>query len=399
MKLTTLLASTLLLLVLYAALAFGIYSGLTSRSSGANDFYSRWMGARALFLRQQNPYSDAVTREIQMGMYGRLARAEEDQVAFAYPLYAALIAAPLVFVSYDVAQALWMALLVMGVVMGALALGIVNQIRLSPLALAGIVLGTLFFYPSVRGIFLGQYALFSFACMALAGLAIAKGHDTTAGVLLALATVKPQPVVFLFPVILFWAWRNAHHRVVSSALMALAILVGVSFVWVPGWLTDFLNALRAYTQYARVGPPLQTFFQLWLPESLANVLFWITGLGLVISMCARVWRDRANGWLEFQTTLGFVALVTTLTAGRIGTPDQISLLWLWLAWFALWCAQKQYISIFAGVLFLIVGPWWLFMQTLNGNAEAVVVTTLLPMSSLVVFATMQLRTVWARRTA
>ncbi|RIK30930.1 MAG: hypothetical protein DCC52_06055, partial [Chloroflexi bacterium] len=98
--------------LLYAALAFGIYNGLTRQQQGANDFYSRWVGARALILRGENPYAAQTTRAIQMGMYGRLAQPDEDQVAFAYPLYAALIAAPLAFLPYSLAQALWMALLI-----------------------------------------------------------------------------------------------------------------------------------------------------------------------------------------------------------------------------------------------------------------------------------------------
>ena len=398
MKRSTWLAAGILLLVLYAALAFGIYNTFTQHTLGANDFYSRWMGARALFLQNQNPYSDAVTREIQLGMYGRLARTDEDQVAFAYPLHAAYLAAPLVTLPYGVAQALWMALLVFCVVGGALALAVVNRIVLSPFALAAIVLSVLLFYPSVRGIFLGQYALVSFACVALAGLAIATGHNTTAGILLAISTAKPQPVVFLFPVILFWAWHNARRRVVWSALLALAILLGVSFVWVPSWLTDFLNALRAYSEYARVGPPLQTFFQLWLPRQIADALFFAASAALVAGMCVSVWRNRALGWSEFQPALGFVALVTTLMAGRIGSPDQVLLLILWMAWLAVWCAQRRRLLVAVCVLVLLFVPWYVFLSQLQGDREALVVTTLLPIATLGVFLLDAFARFRARRT-
>lgn len=385
MKSSSVILVVVLVLLGYAALAFGIYNGLTRQQLGANDFYSRWIGARALILRGQNPYSDAVTREIQIGMYGRLANEDQDQVAFAYPLYAALVAAPLVLMSYDVAQALWMALLIFCAVGGALAIAWVNQIKLSPFALAGIVLGALLFYPSVRGIFLGQYALFSFGCIALAGLAIALEHNTTAGIFLAVASVKPQPIVFILPVIFFWAWRNGRKRVMWSALVTLAILMGASLLLTPTWLFDFFDALRAYTQYARVGPPLQTFFQLWLPEPLATVLFFAASAALVVGMVIVVWGSAASSWFEFQPTLGFVALVTTLMAGRIGTPDQIFLLVLWLAWFSAWCARKQRAAVALGAAFLLVAPWWVFLQTLQGNQEAIVVTTILPLGSLLVY--------------
>jgi hypothetical protein len=385
-KRSTWFAAALLGLVLYGALAFGIYAGLTRRAPGANDFYSRWMGARALLLQGQNPYADAVTRDIQLGMYGRVARPDEDQVAFAYPLYAAYLAAPLVALPYAAAQALWMALLVCGVAGGALALAAVNRIGLSPWGLALLLVGALFFYPSVRGIFLGQYALVSFACVAFAMLGLARTQDAAAGILLAIASVKPQPIVFLLPVILFWAWRNGRRRVVTSALAALAILFGSAFVMVPSWFADFLNALRAYSQYARVGPPLQTFFQLTLPENFANRAFLASSALLVLAMLFLVWRNAARTWLEFQFVLGPVALVTTLMAGRIGTPDQVLLLFLWMPLFAKWGAAKKRALVILGAAFLLVAPWWLFLQTLDGNREAIVVTTILPLSSLLVYA-------------
>lgn len=385
----------LLALALYAALAYGIYNGLTRNAGGANDFYSRWMGARALFLRGANPYSDEVTRAIQLGMYGRLAQPDEDQVAFAYPLFAVYPAAPLVLLPYPVAQAMWMALLIMGVAAGALALAAVNRIALTPIAFTAIALGALLFYPSVRGIFLGQYALVSFTCIALAGFAIATGHETSAGILLGVSAVKPQPIVFLLPAILFWGWTNGRRRIVWGALGTLGALVISSFVLVPTWFGDFVVGLGRYAQYAPVGPPLETLFKLVLPGPLANFLFIGASAVLVGSMGAMVWCTRARAWDVFQPTLGFVALVTTLTAGRIGTPDQILLLIPWLAWLAVWCRQKQWVFAALSAALLLFLPWMLFFDTLEGNQEATVVTTALPVVTLGVFVALMIQ--WRQR--
>lgn len=373
------------LVVLYAALAFGIYSGLTRTAQGANDFYSRWMGARALFVNGQNPYSDAVTRDIQMGMYGRLARPDEDQVAFAYPLFAAYIAAPLVLLPYPMAQALWMALLVVGVVAGALALAKVNQIPLSPGTLAFVLLGVLLFYPTVRGIMLGQYALVSFACVAIGILMIAEGRETSAGVLLALAAVKPQPIVLLLPVILMWAWWNRKRSVVWSAFGTLGLLVISSFLLVPTWVSDFLAGLGNYARYAPVGPPLETFFTLLLPGVWASVFTWGASAALLMWAGVVTWRTRNYTWYEFQPTLGFVALVTTLAAGRIGTPDQVLLLLPWMAWFGVWRAQGTPVVTILCAAALLAIPWFVFLRLLEGNREAIVVTTLLPVLTLGVY--------------
>ena len=36
-----------------------------------SDLYPRWLGARELLLHHRDPYSPEVTREIQIGYYGR----------------------------------------------------------------------------------------------------------------------------------------------------------------------------------------------------------------------------------------------------------------------------------------------------------------------------------------
>ncbi len=37
-----------------------------------SDLYPRWLGARELLLHHRDPYSPEVTREIQIGYYGRV---------------------------------------------------------------------------------------------------------------------------------------------------------------------------------------------------------------------------------------------------------------------------------------------------------------------------------------
>lgn len=374
------------LVLFYLLLALALDTQFTQRVPGANDFFPRWMGARALILQGQNPYTDAVTRQIQIGIYGRPAHADEDQVAFAYPLYAAYLAAPLIGLPYDAAQAAWMALLIIAVVAGGLALARVNHIALTPPALATIVLTTLLFYPSVRGIFLGQYALISFALVAFAILALDTRQDVLAGIVLGLSAVKPQPVILLIPVILFWAWGNGRRGMVLSTLATLALLLGSAFVWVPTWFGDFLNALRAYTQYAQLGPPLESFFQLFLPDFFATLLFIIATVLLVVGLAVLLWQNRARSWFEFQPLLGFTALVTVLCAGRIGTPDQVFLLLPLMSLLSAWYLQNKRVAVGLAVTGLLIVPWWIFLSTLHGIREATVVTWILPFATLALLA-------------
>jgi hypothetical protein len=55
-----------------------------------SDLYPRWLGTRELLLHGRDPYSADVTRQIQIGYYGRQLDPKKpadpiDQVAFAYP--------------------------------------------------------------------------------------------------------------------------------------------------------------------------------------------------------------------------------------------------------------------------------------------------------------------------
>jgi len=66
----------------------------TSQYPGGNDFLSRWAGTRYFLLNGQSPYSQETTDAIQNMMYGRAAKADEDQVLFVYPLFTIFIFAP-----------------------------------------------------------------------------------------------------------------------------------------------------------------------------------------------------------------------------------------------------------------------------------------------------------------
>ncbi|MBI4790880.1 MAG: DUF2029 domain-containing protein, partial [Chloroflexi bacterium] len=390
------LVVVVLLSVLYATLAYAIYMGLTQYALGANDFYSRWAGARALFLRGENPYSAQVTREIQIGMYGRLARSDEDQVAFAYPLYTAFVAAPLVALPYAQAQALWMAFLIVAVTGGVIVLARLNDLALQPVVLGILLLGVIAFYPAVRGIFLGQFALVSFLCLALAFWAIQTRRDALAGVLLALATVKPQLAILLLPAIVVWAAAQRRGKIAGGAALTLFVLSTLALLIVPTWPFDFVQAIRDYSRYEPVGPPVQTFVEMLAGGSGFGVTLAI-GLSLVAWAIWRTLQTRHASWQEFQPTLHLVAIVTTLTAGRMGTPDQMLLLFPWLAWLAAWLARKRHAAAVLALVALLVLPWFVFVYTLQGNTEHLVVTLALPFLTLAVFVGKEFATVRCKR--
>src|ERR1700740_3372061 len=74
-----------------------------------SDLYPRWLGARDLLLYGRDPYSADVTREIQVGYYGRALDPSrpgdpKDQQGFAYPAYVVFYLAPTVKLPFDLVR-------------------------------------------------------------------------------------------------------------------------------------------------------------------------------------------------------------------------------------------------------------------------------------------------------
>src|SRR5580658_8480809 len=94
-----------------------VANGMGVQYSYGGDFYPIWLTGRALFDHRSdphsgdgssnNPYTQQMTRTIQIGLYGRPMDAHRpsdppsDYRAFSYPLYTDLLAAPLLPLTFD----------------------------------------------------------------------------------------------------------------------------------------------------------------------------------------------------------------------------------------------------------------------------------------------------------
>src|ERR1700729_1431690 len=91
------------------------------------DFYPIWLTGRELFFQGKNPYTQEMTRAIQTGLFGRPmdprrpADPPTDFRAFAYPLYADLLAAPLLPFRFEAVR------VVLGVFLPVLTAGALLQ--------------------------------------------------------------------------------------------------------------------------------------------------------------------------------------------------------------------------------------------------------------------------------
>jgi hypothetical protein len=362
----------------------------TSRYPGANDFASRWGGAKAFWRDGLSPYSDEATSQIQLLIYGRPIPPEEEQEydpgPFAYPFYTVFLLFPFVWLPYEWAEAVWLVLLE-----ACLLLGLLVTIRLirwrPPLwLLACTALWAFLFYPDARALVLGQFSVFVFAMIAVSLWALDSRREALAGVCLALSTVKPHMVFLLVPLLLAWAVRARLHRFVAVFAAGMILLLGVSWLVEPPWLAEFVSQVARYPSYTAIGSPLWIVAHVLVPV-LGSVGEWVMvglavlGLGVAAWLSFRRERAGLSIWL-----VGLCLVVTNLVALRTATSNYVVLLLpLVLIFKALQrCTGGQWLVV-PLELVLLVGMWAHFLFTLEGKFEHPAVYLPLPLGLLAVF--------------
>jgi len=221
-----------------------------------SDLYPRWLGARELLLRHRDPYSPELTREIQMGYYGRPldpARPEDpkDQQSFAYPVYVVFLLAPTVNLPFPAVQAGFRWLLILLTVASVLLWLRSLHWRPSCTTTVALVVITLGSFPVLQGIKLQQLSLLVGGLIAACAALLSGGAFLLAGVLLALASIKPQLVLPLAAWLLLWSMSDWSRRknFAWGFIATLALLCAAAEIVLPGWLGRFRAAISAYRQY------------------------------------------------------------------------------------------------------------------------------------------------------
>ena len=293
-----------------------------------SDLYPRWLGARELLLHHRDPYSLEITREIQIGYYGRLLDPErpgdpKDQQGFAYPVYVVLILAPTVKLPFEAVHEMFFCLLAL--LTAASVLLWLAALRWLP-SRNGIVIWvllTLSCFPSIQGLKLQQLSLMVAALVAASMVALSRRRFVLAGMLLALATIKPQLVFLLILSLFIWVlgdWRS-RARTLWSFAATMAALIAAGELLLPGWIGEFRGAMRDYYRYTGGGRSV-------LEVALSPVWGRITAVALVALLAIFAWYKRRarEDSSAFQWSI-CLALATTLLVIPMYAPyNQLLLL-------------------------------------------------------------------------
>jgi hypothetical protein len=323
------------------------------------DLYPRWVGTRELLLHGSNPYGPEVSHKIQMAYYGHIVEQDYsqpvgkivDEQRFAYPVYVVFLMAPTAYT--DFAHVRPWARIALGLLTGItvlLSLSLLSQ-RPPWEIVTATVLFTLSSTQIVQGLRFEQLALLVGFLLVAAAWCLSRRQLKTAGVLLALSTIKPQ--MALIPLCWFAIWALGdwpkRWRLTASFSITLAALFAAGELILPGWFGHFLAGLAAYRKYF----PTTSLLRVVLGDLLGEIVGGIIILVLLIA----AWRNRnyAADTPVFTACFAFF-LMGTILAFPLFTPfNQVLLIFPALLLIRDWKALPS-LSRF-GFIVMVSWPW------------------------------------------
>lgn len=340
---------------------------------GGNDFLGRWMGARFWVREGISPYDPQVGRASQQLIYGRAVDREagEDIQDFLYPFPAMVFFAPFGALPYTLARAIWMTILEVSLPILALIGIALADWKPRRAVLVSLLFFSVFWYHGTRAVIVGQFAVIEALLMVGALLAIKRGSDPLAGILLGLSIAKPQMAVLFIPFVLLWAAWARRWSIVVWGVGTITGLLAVSVLLIPDWPVMWLRQLLAHPTYTYIGSPVEILADAF--PSMSGVIAVAMGGALTLYL---FWEwakaaGKADRWFQWAAALTIV--VTNLVAFRTATTNYVVLLPALCLIFSIltdrWRAKGDVVVLLVMVA-LLFGLWGLFLTTIEGNVES-----------------------------
>lgn len=291
--------------------------GLGNGYSFGDDFYSIWLVARQSRAEHLDPYSSEMTRQIQVGLFGRpldprnQADPSVDYRQFAYPASSELLLWPAASLEFPQLRIVLAVLLPVLTVMSLWLWMLGLNWRLDPLWFAVLASLALCNYEVLEALFAEQPGLIVGFLLAGAVLALCRDRLLLAGALLALTLIKPQMTVLAAAYLLLWSFSDRRRAPLWAGFLATTLLLAAASLWIwPRWLGQWLSVLLGYHRYAT--PPLVAL----LPGAqLGPYVGPAATLVLLGVSAALAWRKRqaCPKSLDFWLTLSLLLAITSIS--------------------------------------------------------------------------------------
>jgi hypothetical protein len=230
---------------------------------------------------------------------------------------------------------------------------------------------SLLFYPTARGVILGQFAIFGFFSLAAALYFLKRGRDGLAGALLVISTIKPTLVFLVVPFLLLWALFQRRWRFVAGFLGPLLVLTLAGMLVYPAWVSDWLYRITRYSEYTVGQSPVWLLSHNAIPalgQSGERIISLLLAVGMFFSWWLAL---RAGDRKWFFWSLGLTLVVSNMVVPRSATTNYVLMLaptfWIFAALDRSLKWGKPLLLVTLLVSF--VSLWWLHYGTVIGNQE------------------------------
>ncbi|MBI3741405.1 MAG: DUF2029 domain-containing protein [Chloroflexi bacterium] len=221
-------------------LAFGGLAFVIARDQAwmiNRDFFTFWGGARGL-MDGANLYAPAE--------WARVTQANGStwlpNPIFIYAPPTAIFFAPLAALPIEIASVVWVWLSEIFI-----ALTVLIVARSQHLSAVGKFaplwgLGFAFFLPVTLTLLMGQISALGLLIVALTLALWRRGNWLRGGVMLGLAIIKPQPLIFFIPAISLWLILNRRWRAVGGIALSFGVSTVASLLLFPNFFPDWQSA-------------------------------------------------------------------------------------------------------------------------------------------------------------
>jgi hypothetical protein len=176
-------------------------------------------------------------------------------------------------------------------------------------------------YPAVLEFHMQNLSALVALLLALAVASLVRGWLIFSGLLLALATVKPDTTTPVILWLLVWATGGKERRrLIWGFGGSMAILMASAQALSPGWIGRFLTAVREYPGYGTDPSILQVLF----PQIIANLMLAALVAYLLVT-CWR-WRRATADSAHFGWTLALVTTTTLVAIPKLSAYNQVLLI-------------------------------------------------------------------------
>jgi len=288
------------------------------------DFLVPWLGARTLLQYGDNPYGDAATQRAQIVYYGRLAVEGEDPLLLSVAFPLELFYFPFALIpNYPLARGFWMTLIEIALVaLGLTSLRLTGWRPVSSL-LPVLLLFSVFWVYGFTAILKGGAVVFIALAVVGSLLAIQTHQDELAGALLVIPLFKMGITTGFMVFILWWMFYHRRWRILAGILMALIVLLGLTFLFLPNWFFPFVRGVIAHFIYQPGLTPGQ-MLGTWWPSVGPRLGWMLTGIGLVALLLE--WRaTRGDDPRQFILTACLTLAITPLLGIPYSAQDVLLL--------------------------------------------------------------------------